>query len=103
VFAQSPSAEVAFEQLGSQHSASLGHNYLVRQEPGDHFRVISILNARPNHPSVEHLVRVFVQEVPVTNKRHVAAALPVDGVVGRDDRILFVAKDNPAGTEAFVT
>jgi hypothetical protein len=102
MFAQSASAEVAFEELRPQHAAAFGNDHLAGQQTGNHFHLVAIRYAGPDHPSVKHFVRIVGKEVLVANKRHVAAALPMDCIFGRDDGSVFVTEHNPSGTKTFV-
>ena len=46
LLAQSPSAEIALEQLSPQHATSFGHNDFTRQQTSNHFGIIALNDSR---------------------------------------------------------
>src|SRR5665213_2443349 len=89
-------AELALQELGGEHVASLVGDHLARCEAGDDFRHAVLLDARPHFADAVELGRIGIEIVLVANEDHVATTFPVHRLAGHDNRLGLVTQHDAA-------
>src|SRR5262245_31932224 len=97
--APSAGAEVVFQELRTNVGAILGGDDFALHQADDDLRVRRRLHAGADGANVEHLGRARREEILVSNKDDVAVAVPVDRLVGHQDRLLLFTQNDLALAE----
>src|SRR5689334_16328942 len=98
--AAAASAEVALEQLSLEDDAVLAGDHFAGQQAGDDLGQLAVLDAGAHAANVKELGAVLVVIVLVADENDVTASVPMHGVAGDDNHLVFLAEDDPPSAKS---